>query len=390
MLTLKFHKSEDQLSNERDKLMAQLKSAKRLVNLKQYNEALMLLEEIFIKRKILGAEEQKDLLIYYAFILEDKKLTNQALSLLKKGQRELGDDYRIIEAKVIILLRNCSLDIIYSFDEDNAYEHRLSSIRKRYKKGFWNGLLFYSKVIISQGTFEKDIILRKATNMLMKIVEKDTPKKIDFIYYLGVCLYLQRMVCESIECFDSVLDINPGYENYYVNLAFFEMVKDRRPINEEPEKVEIGVQSPEVDKVADKHSRSAENMSKSPAKDAFIDKKFHSEYLKYKTKRGIFVRSKIEALIDNSYFALGINAEYEPELNLEGEIVHPDWRLETKDGFILHEHIGSIESRKRMNYKKQVYRSNGIRYFCTFENDEIDIESAIMSRLNGIGYTFGK
>lgn len=344
---LKLKSQESALSSEREIIMSQLKSAKRLIELEQYNAAFMLFEEAHNKRKILDKEDWKNFLIDYAFALANKEMTYRALSLLNDGQKELDNDEEIIEAKIIILLRNCSLHKTHDFDKNTEYKLRQKSIESRFKSGFWNDFLFYSKVIVSKENYDEQIILRKTTKLLMNAVKRDFPKKIDFLYYLGITLYLQHMVHEALECFDTVLAIDRKYRNSYVISQFFDNVKSRKPTKKEVI--------------------------------------FYPEDLKYKTTRGIFVRSKIEALIDNVYSASGIAAEYEPELNLEGEKVHPDWKLETNDGYILHEHIGSKESRKRMNYKKQVYESHGIKYFCTYEKDEKDIESAIMNRLNEMG-----
>ncbi|RRJ25497.1 RNA helicase [Lachnoanaerobaculum gingivalis] len=96
-----------------------------------------------------------------------------------------------------------------------------------------------------------------------------------------------------------------------------------------------------------------------------VNGRFYENKLIHKTIRGELVRSKSEVIIANQLHLHGVEYEYEPELELEGKIKRPDFKIEDYDtGIVWYwEHCGMMEDSKymrRWEKKKVFYKKNGI------------------------------
>ena len=92
---------------------------------------------------------------------------------------------------------------------------------------------------------------------------------------------------------------------------------------------------------------------------------FFDEKLIHKTVRGELVRSKSEVIIANALFYNGLSYEYEPELELEGKIKRPDFKIVDADTGMewYWEHCGmmsDVKYAKRWEDKEKFYAKNGI------------------------------
>lgn len=92
---------------------------------------------------------------------------------------------------------------------------------------------------------------------------------------------------------------------------------------------------------------------------------FFDEKLVHKTIRGDLVRSKSEVIIANALYSNGIEYEYEPELQIEGKIKRPDFKIIDADtGAVWYwEHCGMMSDEKyakRWHDKEKFYEKNGI------------------------------
>lgn len=81
-----------------------------------------------------------------------------------------------------------------------------------------------------------------------------------------------------------------------------------------------------------------------------VNGRFYENKLIHKTIRGELVRSKSEVIIANQLHLHGVEYEYEPELELEGKIKRPDFKIEDYDtGIVWYwEHCGMMEDSKYM------------------------------------------
>ena len=181
---------------------------------------------------------------------------------------------------------------------------------------------------------------------IIKLCKNPSANEIDLDYFRGIAQYLLGNVEQSTEIFDKILNEDDLYTNS-IQFDFFEKLRRHK----------LGMS---------------------------VDKGNERNDIKYKTHRGVFVKSKIELVIDNFYFSSGIETQYEPVLILENVTVRPDWELNINGQKIYHEHVGNSDSQVRMLKKERLYKRYGILYFCTYPGDEEDIESVIMKRIEEI------
>ena len=82
------------------------------------------------------------------------------------------------------------------------------------------------------------------------------------------------------------------------------------------------------------------------------------------TLKGDLVRSKSEALLADLLYYHGIEYEYEKELVLNGQVIHPDFTIQLSGGRILYwEHLGMLGDPgydRNWSYKSRIYAENGI------------------------------
>lgn len=117
---------------------------------------------------------------------------------------------------------------------------------------------------------------------------------------------------------------------------------------------------------------------------------FKPEYLRYKTKSGIMVRSKSERAIADKLTEYDIIYQYEIKLEVGGKVYYPDFTILTSDGkIVLWEHFGLMDNNdyfikacsKIENYRKLGYVTH-TNLICTYEDDMVseDILESIIDR----------
>jgi hypothetical protein len=108
-----------------------------------------------------------------------------------------------------------------------------------------------------------------------------------------------------------------------------------------------------------------------------------SGYIHIRTKRGVLVRSKSEALIDNWLHEHNIAAEYESCIALGGYVIAPDFYLPKYVIYI--EHLGLYDSnqdyRRNWEWKKRLYDEHGIKYIEVRESDIADLDRFLTTKL---------
>ena len=103
--------------------------------------------------------------------------------------------------------------------------------------------------------------------------------------------------------------------------------------------------------------------------------------LRYKTRSGIRVRSKIEKIIADFLFQEGIRFVYEPRVRIGEFETRPDFYL--PDYRLLYEHFGMDDEMycRAALEKIDRYRRSGVPFVYTTFNDEPDIERVIEEKL---------
>lgn len=121
-----------------------------------------------------------------------------------------------------------------------------------------------------------------------------------------------------------------------------------------------------------------------------VNGKFYEEKMIHKTVRGELVRSKSEVIIANALYYNGLDYEYEPELELEGKIKRPDFKIEDYDmGIVWYwEHCGMMTDlgyRKRWEEKKKFYEKNGIiegkNLIVTYDDEKGGLDASEIQRI---------
>ncbi|MBQ9961159.1 MAG: hypothetical protein IJP00_04570 [Firmicutes bacterium] len=104
---------------------------------------------------------------------------------------------------------------------------------------------------------------------------------------------------------------------------------------------------------------------------------FRSEELKYKTKRGVQVRSKSELLIGSRLEQHNLPFRTEEKMVIDGKILFPDFIIRCPDGrIVIWEHFGLMDDEDyyyRAQQKIELYRKAGFvqhkNLICTWEED---------------------
>lgn len=228
----------------------------------------------------------------------------------------------------------------------------------------------------------------KKSFSIFKKLHKEYYENDEYLYYYGVACQINGRIHDGIKAFDEVLRRNHAFPNLAKNSLFDKVKADGIATGE----ISIGIAEAhhndtvllqkrrfitdeEVDKIYDKiiASEEYEHCEKTKLK----------ETKRYKTLRGIFVRSKAETLIDNFYYVNGIKVEYEPYVvgMKDGKVVHarPDFFL--PDYNCIHEHVPTEQSKKRFEWKKSIYEDNGYYVMTTDDNDEEDMGESIRGKL---------
>ena len=183
---------------------------------------------------------------------------------------------------------------------------------------------------------------KKSFKYLSMAAESDK-KAPEYLYFLGLCYALHKNYEYTIHCFEAVLKLDRDYYNaeYYIEL---------------------------FDRV-----RAQKGLQPVMTKTQFDDDR------KYRTVSGNLVRSKAEALIANFYHMHGIITEYEKSLFLEGKRLSVDFYLPQFQ--LYHEHAGMSESEERSFHKKQLMQRAGLNVIFTAQEDEKDLENALLEKI---------
>lgn len=107
---------------------------------------------------------------------------------------------------------------------------------------------------------------------------------------------------------------------------------------------------------------------------------YRREMLRYKTEKGIRVRSKSEKLIGDKLEKHGIVYRYEARLTIDGQDLYPDFMIMSRDGkIVVWEHFGLMDNSDyffRACRKIEYYRRAGFtqhtNLICTYEEDVED------------------
>ena len=339
---------EIRLEDDKNKVEDQIETADRMLNLKEYDAAIKLYKHLMSNKKLLNSKQYRDLVLGYSEALSGKGENKKALAQLDKILRKYSRDEEILATKALIMLLSCNLhkkiselklDLIIAKKEVNKYDYR--------DMDKWNQARSVMDIVEKDYEHSKKF-LPEVTEILKTLLKKKSDQKKDYLYYLGISAYLQGLVHESLGCFDMLLDMDEDYKNNIISFQFFDNIKKDRAI----------VQSAGPDK--------------------------YSHQKKYKTERGVMVRSKIEAMIDNFYFNNGIKARYEPTLVLDTHILHPDWEIDIDGKKIYHEHIGSPESQQQMEWKVKLFEKHNIPCFITNWDEEDDIINILTIKIQRI------
>lgn len=106
---------------------------------------------------------------------------------------------------------------------------------------------------------------------------------------------------------------------------------------------------------------------------------------RFKTRNGLLVRSKVEKIIADFLFALGLRYDYEPIVEVGGFHVMPDFRL--LDSGVLVEHFGldtpAYEQAKAAKLER--YQRCGVAVVWTEAADEPQIEDVLVRKLQEVG-----
>jgi hypothetical protein len=103
--------------------------------------------------------------------------------------------------------------------------------------------------------------------------------------------------------------------------------------------------------------------------------------LKYKTRSGIRVRSKIEKIIADYLSSERIRFVYEPRLLLGEQLFRPDFFLPRYDLYYEHFGMDTIDYLAATEAKLDAYRKADLRFMYTTVADEPEIEDAIVDQL---------
>ena len=116
----------------------------------------------------------------------------------------------------------------------------------------------------------------------------------------------------------------------------------------------------------------------------------HPEYLRFKTKNGLKVRSKSEVFIVNCLLKHNIPFRYESQLVVGNSTFYPDFTiyLPKDDRLIIWEHFGMADDpdyREKMNAKMRLYFNHGYvpgyNMICSYETKKVPLSEEYIETL---------
>ena len=361
---------------KKEELVRILDEGERLYRLGEYKLALRQLKFCLRHRKMMGDSLVKEVYIYVA--LSHKKLGKplKAERMFLRGLMRYKRDERLMHRR----------GAFHVSESDKEFP-----IRGRIKH-------YFVSMPIAIATLKRDYWMKthhakKSLSIFRKLV-RWYPENSEYLYYYGVSLYLNGKTLQSIRIFDEVIRKNHTFPNI-AGVKIYDRVREDCLSTGTLDSGTLvcetigysNIQSSE-NSVMDKDK--LEGMcNRIIATENFDQKQNEKKEMsrRYKTLRGIFVRSKAETLIDNFYFSSKISVEYEPYIvgMKDGKITHvmPDFFLPAYN--CIHEHIPTAESKRWFEWKKSIFEGNKYNIITTDEFDEEDMEKAIkekLSRLN--------
>lgn len=337
------------LDIKKDEFKTMIESASRLTDLKEYNEAIKMYKQLVKSKKILSPEEEKQIYTDYADSLAKSGNSKEAIVLMNEVLSKNPEDVVILKKSVLILLLVCNrhqkLSELLTNWKDARRETRKHDYHQMEK---WDAARAVSRHFEDELSNNKSY-LSQADIILQKLLKQKIENKIEYVYYMGIVMYLRDKINEAVACFDLVLDIDEKYTNSLYPTPFFETVRKER--------AEYELENNSIE--------------------------YHN---KYKTDSGNVVRSKIEALIDNFYHHKNISFEYEPTLILDQHTIRPDWCLTFNNKQYYHEHVGNEASLKRVEWKSKLYKKHNISFFCTYWHEEENITEILSQKINQLNH----
>lgn len=332
------------------------KRGKRLFRLKQFEEALKDFDKCKDRIEDFDVKDQKDALMHLALSYYNTRQIGKCEEIFQKALEidkdvsELFTGYEYNELDINVLHNKglCNLSLIDDINKPiDIIKRELGNTKSKHRWEFNEKRREQLREDIDTKNKEyrsKEYNTKEALDVFKALVKLDKNNS-DYWYLFGLSCYLNGYRREAIDAFDAVLDLDPEYSNKeFISDLYWQVTEDRKSGMEKPGKYDEG--------------------------------------RKYKTNRGVLVRSKAEVMIDNFYFKNKIKARYEPALVLSGKTLHPDWIIELPDGTeLIHEHV-SQKSKSLFNFKEKLYQKYKKQYIVSYDDEEKDIETALKEKLS--------
>lgn len=108
----------------------------------------------------------------------------------------------------------------------------------------------------------------------------------------------------------------------------------------------------------------------------------YSDCRKYRTNRGVFVRSRAEYMIDNWFAEHGIVAYYEKKIFIGLGHLIPDWYIPSINTYVEFLGLrGDLIYEERWRKKEMIYKNNGIRYIVLVDEDLENLDVSIPQKI---------
>lgn len=353
---------------QKEELVRILDEAERMYRLGEYKLALKILKFCLRHSKMMEDSHVKEVYSYIALTYKKMGKPLKAERMFLRGLMRYRQDERLMHRRGTFHVSESDKE----FPIKSKVKHYLITTP-------------LALMLLKGDYLRKSHHARKSLAIFKKLA-RWYPENVEYMYYFGASLYVNGRIYDSIRAFDHVIMQNNSFPNL-ANIPLYDKLRTESiALRSNPQLVMVDganatqeSQTISESKVEELYSRiiESEELSQQERRKLSMSKR-------YKTLRGIFVRSKAETLIDNFYFSKKIKAEYEPYVvgAKDGKVVHvlPDFFLQEYN--CVHEHIPTAESRRWFDWKKSIYESNGYNIITTDEHDEEDIEKAINDKLS--------
>ncbi len=341
-----------------DELNKFIKRAQRLFDLKQYKESEEEYWQALNYAELHDKEQANDILHHIGLCKYNQGDFENAIIFFKKASKGKDDDQSLY-LRALSYISRCDLGNTEPLDKlkkkirklgDKLWDMHRDGTKERYRKDFDKMYAEKEKHKMHLKFMQKDLPeAEKLLKEAAKIAKEKKKPNPDYLYYLGICYYFMSNVRAAIDMFTAVLLIDP---NYIVSSIF------KIPLFEDIRRTQGGTEFESIE-----------------------NEKFKAEK-KYKSKRGVYVRSKSEVLIDNLFFDYNIRAEYEPTVVIHGKKLCPDWHLPDIDVFIEYAGMDSPDYLKSLEWKKELFESDGKKLIIIDKENDDDLMGAVKEKLS--------